>query len=136
MNKKLIPPAIAAAITIAIFFNTKIFISTVTLPIITFFSIWSIQVSIVNKWKFDRLGVLPCLIGIFGFLQGQSKMFSYVANYMGSHHELPMSNYGLIANAMPYNATSFEVLLLGCGLSLALYTIRICVLACQKNPVE
>ena len=136
MNKNMIYPIIAAVATTAIYFATKGLWHMWIGPIlITFFATWSFQVSIMDKWKFNRLALLPCMIGIFGFLQGQYTNFSWLAEYMSSAHELPISNYALTATSMFSFSKSFEVLLLGAGLSLLLFTICTCVLYCRR-PIK
>ena len=137
MNKNMLPPIIAAAVTMVVYFATKCLWYMWAGPmLIIFFAIWSFQVSIMNKWKFNRLGLLPCMIGIFGFLQGQYTILDWVADYMGSEHELPISTYAMISTNMSGIATSFEVLLLGGGLSLVLFTICTCVLSCRRSVQE
>lgn len=136
MKKNILPPIIAAVVTAAGCFFTKNLWNVWAGPVlIFFFTIWSLQVSITNKWKFNRLGTLPCLIGIFGALLNQYNMIGGFAIYMGSEPE-PLSYYGLISGVMDGISMSFEMLLLGSGLSLALYTICISAMACQKKPIE
>jgi hypothetical protein len=134
MNNKMISPIIAAAVTMIVYFATKSLWHMWIGPIlITFFTIWSFQASLMDEWKFNHLALLPCMIGILGFLQGQYTCFSWVAEYMSSSHELPISNYALIATSLFSFSKSFEVLLLGAGLSLLLFTISTCVLSCRRQ---
>ena len=136
MNKNILPPIIAAAVTLVVYFATKSLWHMWIGPIlITFFTIWSFQVSIMDEWKFNRLALLPCMIGILGFLQGQYTNVSWVAEYMSSAHDLPISNYALTATSLYSFSKSFEVLMLGAGLSLLLFTISTCVLSCRR-PIK
>ena len=109
----------------------------VALPIlIIFFALWSLQMSMANKWKFNRLALLPCLIGIYECLWRQGFIISFIADYMSTEHELPMSNEGLVFTGMSGISASYSALLLGTGLSLALYMICVCATAIQAKPKE
>ena len=137
MNKNMLHPIIAAVVTTVVYFATKSLWHMWLGPmLIIFFTAWSLLVSISNKWKFNRLGLLPFLISIYFFFQGLATIWAFVADYMGSEHELPISTYALVSTGMSGISWSLKALPWGFGLSLALYTICICVAACQKKPIE
>ena len=136
MNKKILPPIIAAMVTLGAFFATKNLwhLWAAGPMLMIFFASWSLQVSMANKWLFNRLGILPGLFGVFTSLLGQWSLFSALAYAMSGDEGPPYS--AMISTGLSGITSSLEVLLLGTGLSLALYTICICVAACQKKPIE
>lgn len=102
--------------------------------LIIFFAIWSLLDSISNDWNFTRLGLLPGLIGIFGFLSGIVQIFSELADVMSAAWEL-VSVRGILANVFIGLRVSLEIMLLGTGLSLLLLAISTCVLSCRR-PIK
>lgn len=145
MKKSALRLIITIAIAIGAYFSLgkpinkffHIYNGSVELPILAiFFSVLSFQISMANQWKFNRLGLLPGLIGIYGFFMNCAFINSCIANYMATEHELPMSSYGLVESYLSGLTPSFDLLLLGTGLSLALYMICTCVSAIQAKPKE
>ena len=133
MNKKILPPIIAAIVTLGAYFTTKnIWHLWAAGPMLMiFFASWSLQVSMANKWLFNRLGTLPCLIGLFTVLLGQWTLCSALAYAMSGDEGPPYS--AMVSTGLSGISSSLEVLLLGTGLSLALYTVCTCVSACQAK---
>ena len=133
MNKKILPPIIAAAVTLVVYYVTKNLwhLWAAGPALMIFFACWSLQVAMADKWLFNRLGILPGLIGVFTFLLGQWSLFSALA-YVMSGDEGP-SYSAMVSTGMSGISSSLEVLLLGTGLSLALYTVCTCVWACQAK---
>lgn len=99
-----------------------------------FFALWSLLVSLSNDWKLNRLSILPCFFGVFGFLQAQYSNFYNVSDYMSSSGELE-STYGMVGAAMFGVQLSFKILILGIGLSLLLFTLSTCVRSC-RSPIK
>ena len=102
--------------------------------ILIFFALWSLLDSISNDWKFNRLGFLPGLIGLFGFLSGLIEISSGLADVMCGAWEL-VTVRGILANVFIGLRVSLEIMLLGAGLSLLLFTISTCVLSC-RHPIK
>ena len=103
--------------------------------IMIFFALWALLDSISNDWKFNQLGLLPGLIGVLGFLEGLVLIFSALADRMcGTGGEYLVPN--ILANVSIGLRVSLKILLFGVGLSLLLFTISTCVLACKKKPKE
>ena len=99
--------------------------------ILIFFALWSLLDSISNDWKFNRLGLLPGLIGVFGFLSGLIEISSGLADVMCGAWELVTAR-GILANVFIGLRVSLEIMLLGAGLSLLLFAINTCVLSCRR----
>ena len=99
--------------------------------IIIFFALWSLLDSTSNDWKFPRLGLLPGLIGVFGFLSGLVEIFTALADVMSGAWEL-VSVKGILANVFIGLRISLEILLLGAGATLLLFAISTCVLSCRR----
>ena len=102
--------------------------------IMIFFALWALLDSISNDWKFNRLGLLPGLIGVLGFLEGLVLIFSSLADVMCGAWEL-VTVKGILANEFIGLRVSLKLLLLGVGLSLFLFAISTCVLSCRK-PIK
>ena len=133
MNKKILPPIIAAAVTLVVYYATKNLwhLWAAGPALMIFFACWSLQVAMADKWLFNRLGILPCLIGIFTSLLGQWSLFSALSHAMSGDEGPPYS--AMVATAISSISSSLEVLLLGAGLSLALYTVCACIAAYQTK---
>ena len=102
--------------------------------ILIFFALWSLLDSISNDWKFNRLGLLPGLIGVFGFLSGLIEISSGLADVMCGAWEL-VTVRGILANVFIGLRVTLEIMLLGAGLSLLLFAISTCVLSC-RHPIK
>ena len=99
--------------------------------IMLFFALWSLLDSISSEWKYTRLGLLPALIGVFGFLSGLVEISSGLADVMCGAWEL-VTVRGILANVFIGLRVSLEIMLLGAGLSLLLFAINTCVLSCRR----
>ena len=134
MNKNMLPPIIAAAVTLLVYFATKsLWHMWVGPMLIIFFAIWSFQVSIMNKWKFNRLGLLPCIIGIFGFIWGLQSVSAGLSYIMSGCEWNPRA---FLATAIEGISLAFDVLALGCGVSLFLFAFSVSILSCRRSIKE
>lgn len=100
--------------------------------LIIFFALWSLLDSISDEWKFNRLGILPGLIGIFSIISGLQTLFAALSYLMRGDEWAP--TIVLFGTAVWGLSPSFDMLALGCGLSLLLFAICTSVIACQKKP--
>ena len=135
MNKNMIPPIIAAAITMVVHFATMSHWHMWAEPLlIIFFTIWSFQVSIMNKWKFNRLGLLPLLIGIFCIILGLQSLFTALSSLMSGDEWAP--TIVLIGTVIKGLSPSIDAFALGSGLSLFLFAFSACALSCRRQIKE
>ena len=90
------------------------------------FAFWSLLVSIANQWKPNILQLLPCFWGAFGFLWEHCRVFAYLLDFMSGAWEISDLK-GFVREAIRSIALPIEILILGTGLSLVLFTITACV---------
>ena len=99
---------------------------------VIFFSFWSLLTSLSEQWKPNRLMLLPAFIGAYGFLWEHGHAFADILEFMSGTWEISDLK-GFVTAAVRSIALPIEILLLGTGLSLILFTITTCVAAFRSN---
>ena len=94
--------------------------------LVIFFAFWSLLLSLTKQWKSNILQLLPIYWGTFGFLWEQGHALSYLVYLLEGAFD-GFSPRGFATGSIRSIAEPFEILLLGAGLSMALFTITTCV---------